>query len=449
MFTQCPECGTVFRVTATVLRAAQGQVRCGVCDASFDALRYLSDSVDGPPAAREGEAGAADEPPPAPPIARPTATRNTPSEDEGRALAQLSARRAAAPSPARPPEPEPEPDLEEEINVLEPTDVEDIVLDAEGPDAAAEIPDEALEFDVPPGEWDRVFVKQPALRTPLHTPLDINLSALEPPASAPAAEATDSHRFVILEEPDAGAAADTSELKLVEEDALSRTDEYAALDADAQPAAGERIEEAWFEPSRPRAVPADAEAPAPFELPPAASEGPATLRRRAYAAGVALLGLALVVQLVHFNREALAASAWLGPAVGGLYARLGAPIEPHWDLAAYEVKQWGAATDAAPGALRLRASIINKAARAQPYPLLRVTLEDRFGSRIARGEFRPDEYLPGRAPPTGLLAGGARADADLMLDDPGSQAVGFELDVCLPRGAALLCGAEQKAAGSG
>jgi hypothetical protein len=78
-----------------------------------------------------------------------------------------------------------------------------------------------------------------------------------------------------------------------------------------------------------------------------------------------------------------------------------------------------------------------------------VTLEDRFGAKVARREFTPAEYLPGHVAPQVLLAPGARADADLSLADPGSQAVGFELDVCLLRGGALSCGTEQKAAGTG
>ena len=93
--------------------------------------------------------------------------------------------------------------------------------------------------------------------------------------------------------------------------------------------------------------------------------------------------------------------------------------------------------------------MLNRAPRAQPYPLLRVTLEDRFGAKVARREFTPAEYLPGHVAPQTLLAPGARADADLSLADPGSQAVGFELDVCLQRGGELSCGTEQKAAGTG
>jgi hypothetical protein len=160
------------------------------------------------------------------------------------------------------------------------------------------------------------------------------------------------------------------------------------------------------------------------------------------ALGAVGLALALGAQLVHYHRGKLAQHALVGPPLRELYARLGLPLEPDWDLAGYELKQWGAATDAEPGTLRVRASIVNRAPRAQPYPLLRVTLEDRFGGRLARREFAPAEYLPGRAPPAQLLAPGSRIDADLLLADPGSDAVGFELDPCLPRQGRVLCGSE-------
>jgi len=43
VYTQCPDCATVFRVTAEALRIAQGDVRCGVCATSFNALENLSE----------------------------------------------------------------------------------------------------------------------------------------------------------------------------------------------------------------------------------------------------------------------------------------------------------------------------------------------------------------------------------------------------------------------
>ena len=43
MYTQCPDCGTSFRVTAVVLKQAAGKVRCGGCGNAFNALAYLSE----------------------------------------------------------------------------------------------------------------------------------------------------------------------------------------------------------------------------------------------------------------------------------------------------------------------------------------------------------------------------------------------------------------------
>ena len=45
MYTTCPACQTVFRLTAATLRAAHGQVVCATCNNTFDALFGLSDEV--------------------------------------------------------------------------------------------------------------------------------------------------------------------------------------------------------------------------------------------------------------------------------------------------------------------------------------------------------------------------------------------------------------------
>jgi hypothetical protein len=79
----------------------------------------------------------------------------------------------------------------------------------------------------------------------------------------------------------------------------------------------------------------------------------------------------------------------------------------------------------------VRASILNTAAQLEPYPLLRVTLADRFGKRIGTRDFEPSEYL-GKAMAK-LLTPGERVDATLQILDPGKSAEGFEIDVCLRR----------------
>jgi predicted Zn finger-like uncharacterized protein len=45
MYTQCPECLTIFKLSGADLAAAHGSVRCGHCAAVFDALRTLSEQL--------------------------------------------------------------------------------------------------------------------------------------------------------------------------------------------------------------------------------------------------------------------------------------------------------------------------------------------------------------------------------------------------------------------
>lgn len=45
MYTQCPECLTIFKLTGGELAATLGSVRCGHCSAIFDALRTLTDQL--------------------------------------------------------------------------------------------------------------------------------------------------------------------------------------------------------------------------------------------------------------------------------------------------------------------------------------------------------------------------------------------------------------------
>jgi hypothetical protein len=148
-------------------------------------------------------------------------------------------------------------------------------------------------------------------------------------------------------------------------------------------------------------------------------------------AGVALL--VLLAQIVNHYRDQLAATArWHRP-LTELYASLGVPLVPRWDLRAYEVRQLGASVEpTSSGVITVRASIKNAAPLPQPLPLLRVTLQDRFGNRIAARDVAPPSYLPHAPPAPALLSAGGRIDAEMGFVDPGANAVGFEIDACLP-----------------
>ncbi len=173
----------------------------------------------------------------------------------------------------------------------------------------------------------------------------------------------------------------------------------------------------------------------PAALPPPAADtagvAPALLDRILPAA-VAALGLAFVAQLTNHYRSELAEVSWLRPPLTALYAALGMPLAPQWDVSAYEVHQLGAvAGEAQPGALTVRASIKNTASSAQPLPLLRVIVQDRFGNRVAARDVPPRAYLPAASSAHRELAAGQRVDAEVQLVDPGPSAVGFEIDACL------------------
>jgi hypothetical protein len=155
---------------------------------------------------------------------------------------------------------------------------------------------------------------------------------------------------------------------------------------------------------------------------------------RAWGVGAVLLALALTAQLVHHFRAQLARDAAMGPALRQIYARVGQPLPPEWNLGAFELQQWGA-NDAAPtpaGTLTVRASLRNGATFAQPMPLLRLELEDRFGGTVARRDFAAREYLRNPAQASRLLAAGTATEAELAIVDAPADAVGYRLDVCLP-----------------
>ena len=155
------------------------------------------------------------------------------------------------------------------------------------------------------------------------------------------------------------------------------------------------------------------------------------------------LVLLLAIQFVHTYRHELARHPRLGPAIVGLYGAVGVNLQPDWDLHAYEILQWHLGSDPAmPGTLRVRASLKNVASFAQPYPLLKLVLEDRWGERVREREFDPSEYLDPATAPDRLLAPAQQATATISIVDPGPDAEGFRFDVCLRGRQGIVCAAD-------
>jgi predicted Zn finger-like uncharacterized protein len=329
MFTQCPQCETVFRLSADALGAAGGQVRCGRCGEVFDSLKRLAEE---PHMFTIGE---------------------TTLELEARAEQILESL-----------------GVDTQVNPESGEYSGSEITNLENPEPALES-DRSLEFSLTPTDLDRIFI-------------EIGATGEHPMALASMLE----------------------EARALDEPQVADEEEYPPEEAPAE-------------------IPM-----APWEPGAAAQSDAERGRRWPFIVAITLLALLLAGQVLHRNREWLAAQGRLGGIVRALYAGIGKPLPVPAILSGYQLRQWGASADAAAnGSLTVRASILNTTNQLQPFPLLRVTLEDRFGVPIGTREFEPAEYSG--KPLTRLLGPGERADATVEIPDPGKNAEGFELDVCL------------------
>ena len=171
--------------------------------------------------------------------------------------------------------------------------------------------------------------------------------------------------------------------------------------------------------------------PAPKPRRPLASAGLWTL--------IVLLLVVLGVQLIDLDRGALSQNAVIGPSLQALYAALGRPINKASAVSDWNVSALNVTTDPdSSGALSITGSLANQAGFAQPWPLLRVVLTDRFGETLRSRDFKPADYLPQGQAALPLGAGlAARFRLDIV--DPGADAVGFSLTPCLDVPAGRVC----------
>jgi predicted Zn finger-like uncharacterized protein len=227
---------------------------------------------------------------------------------------------------------------------------------------------------------------------------------------------------------------------VAEEAAVIEVDE-AQVDEDVL---DELAEEAVAEDEQPIEVAEEAplEAEAEPELDLLAPPRPAPVPR-IWKILVGPLVLLLAIQFVHTYRHTLARHPRLGQAIMGIYGALGANLQPDWNLHAYEILQWHLGSDPAiPGTLKVRASLKNVASFAQPYPLLKLVLEDRWGESVREREFEPADYLDPATAPDRLLGPAQQATATISIVDPGTDAEGFRFDVCLRGSRGVVCAAD-------
>jgi len=139
-------------------------------------------------------------------------------------------------------------------------------------------------------------------------------------------------------------------------------------------------------------------------------------------------------QIVNHYRDELAATARFHRPITALYASLGVQLAPHWDLRAYEVHQLGASVE--PGKLRFDHGTRQRQERSCAASAPAGAAGHAAGSlrQPHRGARRGAAAVPAarHASASALLSVGQRIDAEMGFVDPGANAVGFEIDACLP-----------------
>ncbi|MGH8252859.1 MAG: zinc-ribbon and DUF3426 domain-containing protein [Steroidobacteraceae bacterium] len=419
MYTVCPKCALTLAVTAADLRAGQGYVRCGRCANVFNALLALS----------EESVLAAMEPPP---------YRDTHADAD-------DARRASG-TISRPALSDVDFPSDEDGDAAEPSASEDDDAPPQRPEAAS-LPEAALRPELRPPA-------APALRL-----VDSPPPPLPPPTDTPDDElevkeyrSTGTFETIVLE-------GDTflqteelipqevldSEIADVSRRAAAPRDDYdeeAIVDFIVD--TGNSGEYALGGSDLPRELAALRELTGEFRheanvnatgsniMPQLLREAPVARHRGWLIGGSALLVLLLGVQALNHWRNDLATHAgWYSP-LSQVAASFGEPLQPNWNLAAYDVRQLGATAE--PGdahALRVRLSLANHGMQAQALPLLRLTLLDRYGKAVSSGELAPAQYLPDPLRGQQFIARDQRIDTEVRVQDPSQQASSFELDVCI------------------
>ena len=162
-------------------------------------------------------------------------------------------------------------------------------------------------------------------------------------------------------------------------------------------------------------------------------------------AGAFALLLLLLLQVMHQSRESLATASVFNQTVGPLYRMLGSPLTPSWDISGWRFEATKGSTEvlgeiddsAQPDnaaqneeLLTIYSRVGNKSDEALPYPLVHLSLTDRFEEIIGSRVLEPSEYLAENADPRRPVPPGTTFNAVFSIESPSAEATGFKLDVC-------------------
>ena len=145
---------------------------------------------------------------------------------------------------------------------------------------------------------------------------------------------------------------------------------------------------------------------------------------------VVALALALAGQFVHNSRESLATYGFFNQTIAPVYRILGSPVTPDWDIKGWQFEATNGSVGAEETSLTIVSRIGNKADEALPYPLIHVSLTNRFEDIMGSRILEPGEYLAGDLDPSSPVKPGENFTAVITIEEPAPDATGFKLNVC-------------------
>lgn len=146
--------------------------------------------------------------------------------------------------------------------------------------------------------------------------------------------------------------------------------------------------------------------------------------------GIALLAVLLLGQVLHGARESLATNPLVARTLGPLYEALGQAVTPDWNIRGWQFEATTGSTDETDSVLTVSSRIANRSQSALPYPLVHISLTDRYEEIVGSRVLSPNEYLPDDGDAGEPVAAGLKFTAVIQIPSPPAEATGFKLNVC-------------------
>jgi hypothetical protein len=152
--------------------------------------------------------------------------------------------------------------------------------------------------------------------------------------------------------------------------------------------------------------------------------------RYAMTAGIVVLVALLAVQYIHASRSDFATYGAFNQTIGPVYRAMGKPVTPEWDVKGWRFESTNGSVDEGQQVLTIVSAIGNASDEPLPYPLVHVSLTDRWEEIIGSKVLEPNEYLAGDLDPRKPVAPNDRFQAVIAIESPSADATGFKLNVC-------------------